>query len=151
MILNDVHQGIRKNKGKKRLGRGTGSGHGKTSTRGHKGEGARSGYSYRLGFEGGQMPLMRRVAKRGFNNNFFATKYAIVNLTQLEKFFESGDTVDAGTLAEKGIVQGTHDGIKVLGNGTLTKKLTVKVTKISRGAAEKVAAAGGAVEVLIGS
>jgi len=149
MILDDVHRGVRKNKERKRLGRGTGSGLGKTSGRGHKGAGSRAGYSSRLGFEGGQMPLMRRIAKRGFNNNFFSTRVAIVNLEALENVFENGAVVDAESLKAAGLVKGRYDAIKVLGDGELTKKLTVKVNRISKGAAEKVKAAGGSVETVI--
>ncbi len=149
MILNDVHQGIRKNKTKKRVGRGTGSGTGKTAGRGHKGDGSRAGHRDRLGFEGGQVPLARRVAKRGFNNKFFAIKFAIVNVTQLEKHFKSGEVVDIDTLTDKRLIQGAFDGVKILGNGALTKKLTVKAEKISRGAVEKILKAGGQVEELV--
>ena len=148
MILNDVHQGIRKNKAKKRLGRGTGSGLGKTAGRGHKGAGSRAGYSARLGFEGGQMPLARRIAKRGFNNAYFSAQIAEVNLATLEKHFENGAVVDPDSLIAAGIVKGRHDAIKILGKGTLTKKLTVRAHKFSRGAEQSIAAAGGQVEKL---
>ena len=146
MIIDDVHRGIRKNKQRKRIGRGSGSGTGKTSGRGHKGAGSRAGYSARLGFEGGQMPLARRIAKRGFNNNYFATKVAIINLSTLEDRFESGAVVDPESLIAAGLAKGAFDVIKVLGNGTLTKKLTVKAHRFSQTAAQKIIAVGGEVE-----
>ena len=130
----------------KRVGRGTGSGHGKTSTRGHKGQWARSGGGVRPGFEGGQMPLQRRLPKRGFNN-IFATEYATIKVSDLEKF-EAGSTVDANALIEKGIIKKTLDGVKVLGNGTLTKALNVKLTAYSASAKEKIEKAGGKAEVI---
>ena len=130
----------------KRKGRGIGSGLGKTSGKGHKGQKARSGYSRRPGFEGGQMPLQRRVPKRGFNN-IFATEYAIVNVSDLEKRFEAGATVDAESLVACGLLKKTLDGVKVLGKGEITKSLTVKVDAISESAKAKIEAAGGTVEV----
>ena len=129
----------------KRVGRGHGSGNGKTAGKGHKGQKARAGRGIRAGFEGGQMPLQRRIPNRGFNN-IFASQYAIVNLAALNAF-ENGDVVDAAALKTKGIVKNELDGIKVLGNGNLTKKLTVKVAAVSASAKEKIEAAGGAVEV----
>lgn len=129
----------------KRIGRGHGSGNGKTAGKGHKGQKARAGHGQRPGFEGGQMPLQRRLPKRGFNN-IFATKIAIVNVGTLNAF-DNGAVVDAETLAAKGIVKCACDGIKILGNGNLTKKLTVKVTAVSASAKEKIEAAGGSVEV----
>jgi large subunit ribosomal protein L15 len=128
----------------KRLGCGESSGHGKTSGKGHKGQKARSGGSIRLGFEGGQMPLIRRVPKRGFNNNAFKTSYAIVNLDDLEQF-DSGAQIDEKMLREKGLVRGALAGVKILGNGTLTKALTITATKVSAGAKEKIEKAGGTV------
>ena len=130
----------------KRKGRGHGSGNGKTGGRGHKGQKARSGGKVRVGFEGGQMPLARRIPKRGFNN-IFATEYAIVNVSDLEKKFEAGATVDAQSLIESGLIKKTLDGIKVLGKGDLTKALTVKVDAVSESAKSKIEAAGGTVEV----
>ena len=129
-----------------RRGRGHGSGNGKTAGKGHKGQKARSGYSRRPGFEGGQMPLQRRVPKRGFNN-IFATEYAIVNVSDLEKRFEAGATVDAESLVACGLLKKTLDGVKVLGKGEITKSLTVKVDAISESAKAKIEAAGGTVEV----
>ena len=131
-----------------RKGRGPGSGNGKTAGRGHKGQWARSGGGVRPGFEGGQMPAYRRLPKRGFDNSRFATAYAIVNLAQLEENFENGDTVDLVALIESGIIAKPLDGLKVLGNGNLTKKLVVKAQKISEAAKAKIEAAGGNVEVI---
>jgi large subunit ribosomal protein L15 len=148
MIIDDVHQGIHKHKRRKRLGRGPGSGHGKTSGRGHKGAGSRRGYKSRTAFAGGQMPLFRLVAKRGFNNAAFADKVLAINLSTLEEHFESGDEVSPETLASKGLAKARHDLIKILGDGELTKKLTVKAQRFSKSAAEKIQAAGGKVELL---
>lgn len=148
MILDDVHRGIAKHKRPKRLGRGLGSGQGKTAGRGHKGAGSRAGYSYRLGFEGGQVPLARRVAKRGFSNNFFAKKYVIVNLATLEAVFDNGAVVDAESLRASGLLKGQIDEIKVLANGDLSKKLTVKAHRFSAAAIAKIEKAGGKVEVI---
>lgn len=131
----------------KRLGRGIGSGHGKTSTKGHKGQWARSGGGVRPGFEGGQTPLARRTPKRGFKNQF-ATVYAVINLAQLNNF-EDGATVDPEILCQAGLVNIKHfAGIKILGKGTLTKKLTVKAHKFSDSAEKLIKKAGGSVEVL---
>ncbi len=148
MIIDDVHQGIQKNKKRKRLGRGPGSGHGKTSGRGHKGAGSRRGYSSRTGFAGGQMPLFRLVAKRGFNNAAFADKVLAINISTLEKHFESGEEVNALTLAERGLAKARHDVIKILGDGDLTKKLNVAVDRFSKSAIEKIQAAGGTATAL---
>ncbi len=128
----------------KRLGCGESSGHGKTSGKGHKGQKARSGGSLRLGFEGGQMPLIRRLPKRGFNNAQFKTVYAVVNLTDLEAF-EDGATVNEAALLEKGLIRGNYDGVKLLATGEVTKKLTISVDKVSAAAAEKIQKAGGSV------
>ena len=130
----------------KRIGRGAGSGHGGTATRGHKGAQSRSGYSRKLGFEGGQMPLYRRLPKRGFTNR--NTKLvAYVNVEKLNKF-EDGAVVDIQTLVEAGAVKNRFDAVKILGNGDLTKKLTVKANAFSEGAKAKIEAAGGNVEVI---
>ena len=131
----------------KRIGRGHGSGSGKTAGKGHKGQKARSGGSIRPGFEGGQMPLQRRMPKRGFNN-IFATEYATVNVSALEERFEAGATVDAEALKACGLVKDAKDGIKILGNGELTKSLTVKAAKFTAGAQEKIEKAGGKAEVI---
>lgn len=129
----------------KRLGCGESSGHGKTSGKGHKGQKARSGGSIRLGFEGGQMPLIRRLPKRGFNNTAFRLVYAPVNVSALE-VFEAGSVVDPKAIEAKGLAKGRFDAIKILGNGELTKKLTVKAHKFSASAKEKIEKAGGVVE-----
>ena len=130
----------------KRLGRGIGSGKGKTSGKGHKGQWARSGGGVRPGFEGGQMPLTRRLPKRGFNN-FFKKVYATVNVDALN-VFEDGAVVDAAALIEKGIIDACPYGLKVLSNGTLTKKITVKAAAFSESAKEKIEQAGGKAEVV---
>ncbi len=129
-----------------RVGRGPGSGWGKTAGRGHKGQRSRSGFKMPPWFEGGQMPLQRRVPKRGFYNHFRKI-YAVVNVGQLEERFEAGAVVDTAALIEAGIVKKLNDGIKLLGDGELTKKLTVKVVKASKSAQAKVEAAGGTLEV----
>ena len=131
---------------KKRVGRGTGSGMGKTSTRGHKGQWARSGGGVRLGFEGGQNPLYRRLPKRGFTN-INRKEFAIVNLEDLNKF-AAGSEVTPETLMESGLVKNPKDGIKILGDGELTVGLTVKANKFSQSAIEKIQAAGGKTEVI---
>lgn len=129
----------------KRVGRGIGSGLGKTAGKGHKGQKARTGGTIRRGFEGGQTPLMRRIPKRGFNN-IFAKEYATVNVSDLERF-EDGTVVNVELLLNEGIIRKELDGLKVLGNGNLTKKLTVEATKFSASAIEKIEAAGGKTEV----
>ncbi len=130
----------------KRIGRGHGSGQGKTAGKGHKGQKARAGKGMRLGFEGGQMPLQRRIPKRGFNN-IFAKKVVSVNVGTLNKF-EDGAVVDIAALVEAGIVKNSFDAVKVLSNGNLTKKLTVKVSAYSEAAKAKIEAAGGKAEVV---
>ena len=134
-------------KTRKRVGRGAGSGLGKTSGKGHKGQNARSGGGVRPGFEGGQLPLFRRLSKRGFNNYNFRTVYATVNVGDLERF-EEGTTVTKELLIEVGLVKKELDGIKVLGNGELTKKLTVKADKFSSTAKAKIENVGGTTEVI---
>ena len=131
---------------KKRLGRGVGSGLGKTSGKGHKGAKARSGGGKRPGFEGGQMPLYRRVPKRGFTN-IFGTEYAAVNVERLE-IFNDGDVVNAQSLKDAGIIKKTLGGVKIMGNGELTKKLTVQAAKFTASAKEKIEALGGKAEVI---
>ena len=130
----------------KRIGRGLGSGNGKTAGKGHKGQNARSGGGVAIGFEGGQTPLYKRIPKRGFTN-YTRKTYAIVNVEQLNKF-EDGAVVDAASLKEAGLVSKLYDGVKVLGNGSLEKKLTVKVNKVSKTAQALIEKAGGSVEVL---
>jgi large subunit ribosomal protein L15 len=149
MNLNDIHRGIHKNKSRKRIGRGPGSGHGKTATRGHKGQGSRSGYSSSPIFEGGQMPLVRRIPKRGFHNRW-ADTVATVNLGALERHFQSGEDVTPEALRSKDIVKGRYDVLKVLGDGELTKNLKISAHKFSRSALEKIEKAGGQAVVLPG-
>jgi len=134
------------NKDVKRVGRGHGSGNGKTAGKGHKGQNARSGGGVRIGFEGGQMPLARRIPKRGFNN-IFASEYAIVNVSDLNRF-KDGTVVDTELLIASGLVKKVNDGVKILGNGELTAKLTVKAAKFSQSAIEKIEKAGGKAEVM---
>ena len=141
MELNNLKPKKGSRHAKKRVGRGPGSGHGKTAARGEKGQKSRSGYSGKRGFEGGQMPLHRRIPKRGFTN-IFKKEYAVVNLSDLERF-DNGATVDEAALREAGLVKGRNDGIKVLGTGELTKKLTVSATKFSATARKQIEAAGG--------
>lgn len=132
---------------RKRVGRGIGSGVGKTSGRGHKGQGSRSGGGVRPGFEGGQMPLQRRLPKRGFNNEAFKTYYALVNVQDLE-VFETGTVVDLAALQSAGLVKNRRDGVKILGTGDLSKSLTVQASKFSQVALDKITAAGGKAEVI---
>lgn len=139
-----LNDGARKNR--KRVGRGTSSGHGKTSTRGQKGQNARSGGGVRPGFEGGQMPLYRRLPKRGFTN-IFAKKIVSINVDRLN-IFENGTVVTPELLLETRVISKVLDGVKILGNGTLEKSLTVQGCKMSKSAAEKIEAAGGKVEVI---
>ena len=146
MKLHELSPAYGSTKESKRIGRGHGSGNGKTAGKGHKGQKARAGRGIRAGFEGGQMPLQRRVPKRGFNN-IFAETWTAINVSALE-VFEDGTTVDAAALAEKGIIKTTEYPVKVLGNGKLTKKLTVNLNAFSASAAEKINAAGGKSEVI---
>jgi large subunit ribosomal protein L15 len=131
----------------KRKGRGPGSGNGKTAGKGHKGQNARAGGGVRPGFEGGQMPLYRRVPKRGFNNKNFASVYSEVNVSSLN-IFEDGTTVNAELLLENGLIKKMNDGVAILGNGELTKKLTVQAARFTKTASEKIEATGGKVEVV---
>jgi large subunit ribosomal protein L15 len=149
MIIHDVHQGIVGHKPRKRIGRGCGSGHGKTSGRGHKGQGSRRGSAVKLNFEGGQMPLMRTIAKRGFNNRAHASRILEINLKWLELKFNSGDVVNEESLKAAGLAKGRYDYIKILGNGELSKKLTVHANRFSAQAEEKIQAAGGKVEKIL--
>ena len=146
MKLHDLKPAEGATTARKRLGRGIGSGLGKTSGKGHKGQKARSGSGMRLGFEGGQMPLQRRLPKRGFNN-IFRKNVVAINVGTLNKF-EDGAVVDIAALTEKGIVKNSFDGVKILSNGTITKKLTVKANAFSKGAVAKIEAAGGKTEVI---
>jgi large subunit ribosomal protein L15 len=146
MKLHELSPAFGSVKEAKRIGRGHGSGNGKTAGKGHKGQKARAGHGMRPGFEGGQMPLQRRVPKRGFNNIFAEEVYAI-NVSALN-VFEDGAVVDAAALADKGILKKASYPVKVLGKGEITKKLTVKLNAFSASAAEKIAAAGGKTEVI---
>ena len=144
MQLHDVHQGVHRRKLRKRVGRGIGSGHGKTSSKGHKGHASRQGFKLNPIFEGGQIPLARRIPKRGFFNAAFKKEYAIVNLGDIEASFDPGAVVDEAALRAKGLVKGHNfEGIKILGDGELTKALEVHATRFSGSAASKIAAAGG--------
>ena len=145
MQIHDVHEGIRKNRPKKRIGRGPGSGHGKTSGRGHKGYFSRAGSSRRTGFAGGTTPLFMRVAKRGFSNAKYRLKVAAVNVSALE-IFDAGTEITPEFLKAKGFTNGPFDEVKILGDGELTKALTVKAHKFSGSAKTKIEAAGGSVE-----
>jgi large subunit ribosomal protein L15 len=147
MSLNNLKPAAGSKFARKRVGRGPGSGNGKTAGRGNKGAQSRSGYSYKRGFEGGQMPLHRRVPKRGFNN-IFRVEYEVVNLDQLEERFDAGTTVTPDALREAGLVRVRTAKIKVLARGEVTKALTVQVHKFSGTAAEKIAAAGGRAEAI---
>ncbi len=144
MNLNDVHRGITKFKNRKRIGRGVGSGTGKTAGRGHKGHKSRSGYSRKPTFQGGAMPMIRRIPKRGFTNRYASVVFA-VNVGQLGKVFEDGTEVTLELLAQHNLAKGTFDEVKVLGDGELTVKLTVTAHRFSKSAEEKIAAAGGTV------
>ena len=146
MDLSNLKPSERSTRDRKRVGRGQGSGNGKTAGRGHKGAQSRSGFKFKRGFEGGQMPLHRRLPKRGFHNPF-RVEYAVVNLDTLAERFEAGTTVTPDLLRERGLVAG-GGRIKVLARGDIDKALTVQAHKFSGKAAEKIAAAGGAAEVL---
>ena len=147
MKLHELSPANGSTKARKRIGRGAGSGQGKTAGKGHKGQKARAGRGMRPGFEGGQMPLQRRIPKRGFVN-IFRTEMAIVNVAALEKNFEAGATVTVEALVEKGLVKKVLDGVKVLGNGDITKALTVQANAFSESAKAKIEAAGGKTEVI---
>jgi len=149
MNLNDVHRNIHPHRKRKRVGRGPGSGHGKTCGRGHKGQASRSGWSRRPTFEGGQLPLIRRIPKRGFNNRW-APRVAVVNVAQLERHFENGDEVTIESLRTKNLAKGRFDVLKILGDGQLTKKLKVIAHRFSQSAKEKIEQAGGEAVVLTG-
>ncbi len=146
MDLSNLKPAIGSTKNRKRIGRGAGSGTGKTAGKGHKGQNARSGGGVKAGFEGGQMPLQRRLPKRGFKS-LDKKVYALVNLRDLE-LFEAGGVVDVAALGQAGLVKNIHDGVKVLGDGELSKALTVKAHKFSKSAVEKIEAAGGKAEVI---
>ncbi|MCR4593680.1 MAG: 50S ribosomal protein L15 [Clostridiales bacterium] len=147
MKLHELSPAAGSKKDVKRIGRGPASGQGKTAGKGHKGQKARAGRGMRPGFEGGQMPLQRRLPKRGFNN-IFAKEIAIVNVAALDKVFEDGATVDIEALINSGLVKKALDGVKVLGNGEISKKLTVKANAFSESAKQKIENAGGKAEVI---
>lgn len=147
MQLDDVHRGIQKNKKRRRIGRGPGSGFGKTAGRGHKGHKSRSGYSRKPNFQGGAMPMFRRIPKRGFHNKFALNIFA-VNVGDLDTNFEEGTEITPELLAEKGLAKGVYDELKILGNGELTKKLKVSAHRFSKSAEEKITSAGGTVDRL---
>lgn len=149
MMLNDVHRGVKKNKLKKRLGRGPGTGQGKTAGRGHKGQGARAGKTFPVHFEGGHSPLIRRVPKRGFHNAFGRVVMSI-NVGDLERFFENGDEVNGETLRAKNQCKARYDALKILGHGELTKKLKISAHMFSKSALEKIEKAGGTTTVIPG-
>jgi large subunit ribosomal protein L15 len=149
MNLDDVHRGIAANRKRKRIGRGPGSGHGKTATRGHKGHQARTGYSRKLVSEGGKMPLVRRIPKRGFNNRW-AKIVAVVNVADLEKVFDAGAEVTPEVLKSRGLSKFPHDRVKILGNGDLSKKLKVSAHHFSQSALDKIQKAGGEAVVIPG-
>jgi large subunit ribosomal protein L15 len=149
MNLSDIHRGVHKAKGRKRLGRGVGSGQGKTAGRGHKGQGSRNGVSFLSIFQGGTMPLVRRIPKRGFNNRWGKT-VLVVNVGDLNEAFKSGDAVTPDKLAEANLVRGRYDELKVLGDGEVTKKLKVSAHRFSKTAAEKITKAGGETTILPG-
>ena len=149
MNINDVHRGIQKNKKRRRIGRGPGSGHGKTSGKGHKGQRSRSGWSHSAVFQGGAMPLVRRVPKRGFNNKW-ALDVAVINVGDLEACFDSGDEVTPEALHDKSLAKNRYDVLKVLGDGKLTKRLKVSAHRFSKTAREQIEKAGGEIVVLPG-
>lgn len=149
MNLSDVNTGIHRNKKRKRIGRGPGSGHGKTASRGHKGQRSRAGHSQHPVFQGGAMPLVRRVPKRGFNNAF-ALKVGTVNVSDLEQAFAAGEEVNPDTLREKSLAKYRYDILKVLGDGELSKSLKVSAHRFSKTAREKIEKAGGSVSELPG-
>ena len=147
MKLNELNRAPEA-KAKKRVGRGPGSGMGKTSTRGQKGQKSRSGASIPAWFQGGQTPLYRRIPKRGFNNARYRIEYATINLSSLDKLFNDGDVVSPEVLKERGIIKNQLCGVKVLGNGELKKKLTIKANRFSSSAITKIESAGGKAEVI---
>ncbi len=151
MDLSTVHIGINKHRGKKRVGRGPGSGHGKTASRGSKGQWASAGAKKpAVMFEGGQMQLFRRIPKRGFSHGTWDKHYLIVNVGDLDAHFKDGDTVNQETLRTVGLANGPADGVRILGTGEVTKKLTIKAHHFSKSAAEKITAKGGTAEVIPG-
>lgn len=149
MILDDIHRGVHANRKRKRIGRGIGSGHGKTAGRGHKGAGSRAGFSMRPTFQGGQMSLVMRTPKRGFNNRWGKT-VAVVNIGDLNEAFQAGEEITPEVLVSRNIAKGRFDQLKILGNGEVSKKLKVTAHQFSQSAREKIEKAGGQVTVLPG-
>ncbi len=145
MKLSELSPANGAKRSRKRLGRGNGSGHGTTAGRGTKGYNSRSGGGVRPGYEGGQMPIQRRLPKRGFTN-LFKKRIAVVNVKDLQRVFASGDTVDETTLKQRGLVKGKYDGVKLLGKGDIGFPVTLRLSDVSRGAREKITAAGGTIE-----
>ena len=149
MDLSTVHTGVHKHRRKKRVGRGVGSGHGKTSTRGHKGQWASAGAKKPTAlFEGGQMQLFRRMPKRGFSHATWDRHYHVVNVGDLEKAFNDGESVDEAALKKVGLAKGAADGVRILGSGELTKRLVIRAHHFSKSALEKISARGGSAEVI---
>src|SRR6516225_3700974 len=149
MDLSQVHQGVNKLRRKKRVGRGPGSGHGKTATRGNKGQWASAGaHKPPSIFEGGQMPLFRRIPKRGFSHATWDKHFLVVNVGDLDSAFADGDTVDPAALRRVGLAKGPTDGVRILGNGEVTKRLTIRAHHFSKSAMEKITARGGTAEVI---
>jgi len=148
MQSDEITASVGANKKRKRVGRGRGSGHGKTAGRGHKGDRSRSGFSMHPAFEGGQMPLFRRLAKRGFSNARFSERYEIVNVSQLERCFQDGDSITITQMAGVGLIRSDQSRVKILGDGELTKKLTVSAHKFSKSAEQKISSCGGTAQVM---
>jgi large subunit ribosomal protein L15 len=148
MYIHEITAIAGAHKKRKRVGRGTASGHGKTCGRGQKGDGSRSGFSIPLTYEGGQMPLFRRIPKRGFNNANFTTRYEVVNVSQLDRVFDDGAAVGAKEMYVAGLIDSTDSRIKILGDGELSKKLTVTAHKFSKSAEQKISGCGGTVKVV---
>jgi large subunit ribosomal protein L15 len=148
MLSHEITSAVGKHKSRKRVGRGTGSGLGKTCGRGHKGQKSRAGYSRKTMFQGGAIPLFRRLPRVGFSNYNFAVKYEIINVMQLEKFFDDGSSVGVEQLAACGLVDNVKSRVKILGDGRLTKKLDVTAHKFSKSAEEKISSCGGKVQVV---
>lgn len=147
MLNHEITSIVGKSKSRRRIGRGNGSGYGKTSGRGHKGAGSRAGSTSMSPFEGGQMPLFRRIPKRGFNNYDFATRYEIVNISQLDRF-EEGESIGAEQLSNAGLIGSKKSKVKILGDGELTKKLEILAQKFSKSAEQKIVALGGTAKVV---
>jgi large subunit ribosomal protein L15 len=148
MMIHEITAQVGAHKRRKRIGRGESSGHGKTSTRGTKGSGARAGGGPAFGSEGGNMPLFRRLPKRGFNNNYFTQRFSVVNVGDLNRHFQDGQTVDAAVLVTRRLIRDEKLPVKILGDGEITRKLTVVAAKFSKQAADKISKAGGTIKTL---